>query len=108
MDKRPPVLLGPLSNFGGDWNLRWPSTVRYTGRQDIIVPRTTPQDDPRTSSTSSGNAQAVSPAYTARLQESDIRLLHLSPSAAEDTPLHATLEACPDNDCSEYEAVPYS
>lgn len=48
------------------------------------------------------------PSYDRILNDNEIRLLHLSPSTSEESPIHLNLEAFPKDECPEYEAVSYT
>lgn len=83
----------------GEWNLSWPSSVRYTGGQQVQLKGSTP--------TSAGEVDQ-SGVYERVLESGEIRLISIAASEAKDSPFHASLEIWDHDYCVEYETVSYT
>ncbi|KAF4446148.1 heterokaryon incompatibility HET-6 [Fusarium albosuccineum] len=90
----PPWTVSPDEKFG-ELNLHWPESIPYWPH--------TSRARPQQSLEASGSHGV----YDKSLDSSHFRLLCLSASKNDGSPIHATLETHPMDDCPEYETVSY-
>ena len=93
-------------------NLHWPGCVPYKriSGAEGMNPVDTAAPEPKVTSASLQKipAWSILPIYQHRLAVKEFRLVHMSASDGNDSPIHITLEICQDDEFPDYETVSYA
>ncbi|XEV05057.1 hypothetical protein FSHL1_010344 [Fusarium sambucinum] len=107
-DVKPPWTIPP-DEKPGELRLRWPASVIRNSPAEVSTETSTTTTSKQFNVESSIHAHPslAHPIYTRRLDDTEFRVLSISPAIDEDCPIHAVLGDYQIDSCPEYETVSY-